>query len=69
MMRRISVILAPLLVVVLGIEVAARVGDVNSYEKLRPVVLVSSRDPIFGPDELEYAMTYGLTLEAAVGSR
>ena len=68
MMRRISAILAPLLVVVLGIEVAARVGDLDSYDRLLPVVLVSSEDPIFGPGEHEYALTYALALEAAIAA-
>ena len=68
MMRRISAIIAPLLVVVLGIEVAARIGDLESYDRLLPVVLVSSQDPIFGPGEYEYALTYGLVLEAAVAA-
>jgi len=68
MMRRISAVLAPLLVVVLGIEVAARVGDLDSYDRLLPVVLVTSEDPIFGPGEHEYATTYGLVLQAAVAA-
>lgn len=67
-MRRISAVLAPLLVVVIGIEVTARVGDLDSYDRLLPAVLVTSEDPIFGPGEHEYATTYGLVLEAAVAA-
>ncbi len=58
----------PLLVVVLGIEVAARAGSLDTYEQLLPSVLVQADDPIFGEEEHDYATTQGLVLQAATAA-
>lgn len=60
--------LIPLLTVVLAIEVTAIVGGLDTYERLLPTVLVRASDPIFGPEEHDYAITQGLVLEAAVAA-
>jgi hypothetical protein len=54
--------------VVLGIEVAARAGSLDTYEQLLPTVLVQADDPIFGTEEHDYATTQGLVLQAATAA-
>ncbi len=67
-MRSLASALVPLLIVVLAIEAAARAGSLDTYEQLLPSVLVQSDDPIFGPEEHDYATTQGLVLEAATAA-
>jgi hypothetical protein len=63
--RRVAIALVPVLAVVLAIEVAARVGSLDTYEQLLPAVLEQSDDPIFGAGEHDYASTQALVLLAA----
>lgn len=52
----------------MGIEIAARVGSLDTYEQLLPSVVVPAADLVFGDEEHDYATTQALVLQAAIAA-